>query len=122
MGIEDSAVMAELLADVQRRLQSTAPDEGGLTAVDALEVAFQTFDACRRERTQWVVQNSRVGGDIYQWRFPPSGNDMEKCKEELEWRARRIWELDVEGVAEDAVKQLGESLEEMKMTVRLAKL
>jgi hypothetical protein len=51
MGIEDSAVMVELLAEVQRRLQSTAPDGGGPTAADALEVAFQTFDACQRERT-----------------------------------------------------------------------
>jgi salicylate hydroxylase len=122
MGIEDSAIMAELLAEVQRRLQSTAPDGSGLTAADALEVAFQTFDACRRERTQWLVQNSRICGEIYQWRFPPSGNDMEKCKEELEWRARRVWDVDVDGMVKDAVKQLGKSLEERKMGVRLAKL
>jgi salicylate hydroxylase len=90
MSIEDSAVMAELLAEIQRRLKSTTPDGGGLTAADALEVAFQTFDACRRELAQWLVQNSRACSDIFRWRFPPSGNDIEKCKEELEWRARQI--------------------------------
>jgi hypothetical protein len=49
ISIEDSAVMAELLAEVQRRLQSTTPGGGGLTAADALEAAFQSFNACRRE-------------------------------------------------------------------------
>jgi len=58
---------------------------------------------------------SGVCGDIFQWRF------MEKSKEKLEWRARRIWDLDVDGMVKDAVKQLVKSSEEREMEVRLAK-
>ena len=46
---------------------------------------------------------------------------MEKSKEKLEWRARRIWDLDVDGVVKDAVKQLVKSSEERELEVRLAK-
>jgi hypothetical protein len=54
ISIEDSAVMAELLVEVQRRLQSTTPDGGGLTGADALEVAFQSF-RCMSARAHPVV-------------------------------------------------------------------
>jgi 4-hydroxy-L-threonine phosphate dehydrogenase PdxA len=47
MGIEDSAVMAELLAAAQRRVRCT--QEGAVPAATALEAAFRTFDACQRE-------------------------------------------------------------------------
>lgn len=47
---------------------------------------------------------------------------MEKCKEELEWQARWIWDLDVDGMVKDAVKQLVKSSEEREMEVRLAKM
>jgi hypothetical protein len=62
------------------------------------------------------VQNSRVCGDI------SSGNDTEKYKEELEWRARWVWDLDADRMVKDAVKQLVKSLEEREMEVRLAKM
>ena len=72
-------------ARAQRRVQSAALENNGtMTVLNALEAAFRTFDACRRERTQWLVQNSRVCGDIFQWRFPPNGKDAEQCKKELE--------------------------------------
>jgi salicylate hydroxylase len=119
MGIEDGAVMAELLAEAQRRVQSS--HEGAVTTATALEAAFLTFDACRRERTQWWVQNSRVCGEVFQWRHPSSGRDAERCKEELERRAQQIWSSDVEGMVKDAVKELGETLQgrgEAGMTVR----
>jgi hypothetical protein len=56
------------------------------------------------ESTQWLVQNSRVCGDI------SSENDMEKCKEELERRARRIWDPDVDGGGEGCSEAVGEEL------------
>jgi salicylate hydroxylase len=51
--IEDSAVIAELLADPQVRTQ------------DDLNAVFATFNAQRRSRGQWLVQSSRWVGDCY---------------------------------------------------------
>jgi hypothetical protein len=108
MSIEDSAVMAELLAMAQHRVKCS--QEGAVTAATALEAAFRTFDACRRQRTQWLAENSRVCGDIFQWRYPLSGQAAERCKEELEWRAQRIWNVDVEEMVKEAVRELGKRL------------
>ncbi|KAL6243946.1 hypothetical protein RBB50_009380 [Rhinocladiella similis] len=64
--IEDSAVLAELLAD-----------ESVQTPQD-LEAVFATFNAERKARGQWLVQASRHIGDCYEWR----------AKERHHWRLR----------------------------------
>ena len=88
MGIKGSAVVTELLVEAQSRIR--LPGEGSMTAVTVLEATFRTFNIHRREQTHWLVQNSRAYGDIFQWRYPPSGKYAEKCREELEWRAQQI--------------------------------
>ena len=105
-GIEDSAVMAELLADAAQLVNSSKA-----TTTAVLETAFQVFDECRRERTQWLVKHSRDAIAIYQWHYPPSGRDPGKCKKELEWRTKVIWDASVTEMANSAKQELRKRFE-----------
>lgn len=92
--IEDSAVMATLLAD--DRVQSAAD----------LETAFSAFDASRRERSQWLVQSSRFIGDTYEWRAEGVGSDFQKIEQEINRRNGIIANVDIEQMCQDAVAGL----------------
>ncbi|KAK5087576.1 hypothetical protein LTR70_006930 [Exophiala xenobiotica] len=92
--IEDSLVMAELLADDQVR-----------NAAD-IEAAFTAFDINRRERCQWLVRSSRFVGDAYEWRAPGVDDDFEKIESEINRRNGIIGNFDVEKGCKDAVQEL----------------
>lgn len=96
--IEDSAVLAEILAD--ERVQ-------GLRDV---EEAFAAFDASRRERTQWLVQSSRRTGDLFEWRAEGVGDDVRKIEEELRWRHERIWDEQISDMIREGKEELGRRL------------
>ncbi|KAH7233330.1 hypothetical protein BKA59DRAFT_427890, partial [Fusarium tricinctum] len=81
--IEDSAVMAELLAD--QRVQSPSD----------VEAAFAAFDASRRERTQWLVESSRFVGDAYEWRAKGVGKDIPRIEQEINERIAVISNLEI---------------------------
>lgn len=93
--IEDSAVLATLLADP--RVHS----HGDLDAVLA------TFDATRRERSQWLVQSSRFTGDLYEWRAPGAGPDLRRIEEEINRRNGIIANVDVDAMCAEAKTVLG---------------
>ncbi|KAJ6014707.1 hypothetical protein N7540_009298 [Penicillium herquei] len=96
MGVEDALVLAELLARV---------DAGPAATIQRnLNIALQTYSSVRIERSQWLVKSSREMGDIYEWRYPASGDDGEKCKAEFERRSQVIWDFDVDGMVTDAKK------------------
>lgn len=99
--MEDSAVMAALLERAGRAVK-----EGGKGRKEVLEAAFAAFDAGRRERTQWLVQDSRRTGDLFEWRVDGVGRDAEKIRVELEKSCARVWEEDVEGMCREAVRDL----------------
>ncbi|KAJ5740708.1 hypothetical protein N7493_000580 [Penicillium malachiteum] len=69
--IEDSAILATLLAD--QRVDSH----------DDLAMALEAFSSCRKERTQWLVRSSRLNGDVYQCQAPGIGNDPTKIEQHL---------------------------------------
>ncbi|KAF4981771.1 hypothetical protein FZEAL_2493 [Fusarium zealandicum] len=96
--IEDSAVMAELLAD--DRVQASRD----------LEAVFAVFDACRRERTQWLVQSSRRIGDCYEWRADGVGRDFGKIEREINERLETISGIDLDAVCKDAREDLRKRL------------
>ncbi|KAK5306179.1 hypothetical protein LTR99_001869 [Exophiala xenobiotica] len=81
--IEDSAVLAELLAD--QHVQEP----------QHLEAVFATFDAERRERGNWLVQASRHIGDCYEWRAKGVGRDFAKIEAEINRQNGIIGEVDV---------------------------
>ncbi|KAF7334926.1 Salicylate hydroxylase [Mycena venus] len=75
--IEDSAFLAELLAD--ERVKSTRD----------LEAVFATFDEARRERGNWLVKSSRFVGEADEAMAPgigPVARDWKKIQDEVEDR------------------------------------
>lgn len=101
--IEDSAVMAVLLAD--DRVQTPAD----------IEAAFAAFDSNRRERCQWLVESSRLIGDVYEWRAPGIGDDFGKIEKEINHRNSIIGDFDVEGGCSEALRQLHRSLDQPRL-------
>ncbi|KAF4962591.1 hypothetical protein FSARC_9369 [Fusarium sarcochroum] len=95
--IEDSAVMAELLAD--ERVQNHSD----------LKAAFAAFDATRRERTQWLVQSSRFVGDAYEWRAKGVGKDVKKIEQEINERIGVISNVEIAKSCEQAREKLVET-------------
>jgi salicylate hydroxylase len=92
--IEDSAVMAEVLADEHVR----APQD--------IEVAFAAFDAIRRERDQWLVKSSRFLGDAYEGMVPEIRTDWEKIHHEMVQRHDKILSIDISKECERAKEDL----------------
>ncbi|KAF2235380.1 putative salicylate hydroxylase [Viridothelium virens] len=90
MGVEDALVLVSVL-EVALSM-SKLSDLGKAEAVGA---ALQAYSTVRLERSQWLVQSSREMGDIYEWRYPPTGSDPAKIKAEIESRSRNLWDFDV---------------------------
>lgn len=105
MGVEDALVLAELLARVQ-----AGPIEGRPWQLAA---ALQAYSGVRIERTQWLVQSSREMGDIYEWRYPPTGKDGAKIQAEFSQRARKIWDFDVNVMLDEARKEFEKQVAEL---------
>jgi salicylate hydroxylase len=111
MGVEDALVLATALeVAVASPAFRDGPAKGG--KAKAIAAAFQAYSAVRLERSQWVVQSSRDMGDIYEWRYPATGRDPEKCKAEFEQRSRRLWDFDVE-------KMVGETKSETERQLKV---
>lgn len=88
--IEDSAVLAELLANPAAKTPS------------GLRAAFQAYDQCRLERSQWLVASSRRTGELYEWQADGVGDDMEKIAAEVRERFEKIWNGDIKEMIADA--------------------
>jgi len=84
MCIEDAAVMAELIADPEVK---TGKD---------VEAVFGVFDELRRTRGEFLVQSSRLIGDVYEWRAEQTGRDFAKCQAEIQKRNDQIANVDIE--------------------------
>ncbi|RAL09582.1 FAD/NAD(P)-binding domain-containing protein [Aspergillus homomorphus CBS 101889] len=75
-------------------------DPDSVAAVIA--VSLQAYSHARLERSQWLVQSSRQVCEVYEWAHAQAGGDPDRCKQEIEWRAHRIWYLDIEQMLQDA--------------------
>ncbi|KAI8691838.1 hypothetical protein LRP88_09101 [Fusarium phalaenopsidis] len=95
--IEDSAFLAELLSSVDSSRD--------------LPSVFETFDECRRERSQWLVQSSRWIGDCYEWLADGIGSDMAKIESEINERNGIIANFDLEGEVAQAKVDLQKRLD-----------
>lgn len=104
LAIEDSAVLAEILADERVK-----------TATD-LDAAFSAFNDARKERGQWLVNASRRAGDLYEWRAEGVGRDYKKIEEEINWSNAVIGEADVKTMCARARESLGKRLSEVAAT------
>ncbi|WPH02183.1 Hypothetical protein R9X50_00503800 [Acrodontium crateriforme] len=99
--IEDSAVLAELLASPEIRA----------AGMRGFEAAFQIFSDCRKERTQWLVQSSRRSGDLYEWRAKGVEDDFEKIGAECKERCEKIWDGQIEDMCHDALSCVATALQ-----------
>ena len=96
--IEDSAVLAELLADSR------------VLSGEHLEAVFATFDAVRRPRGNWLVQSSRRIGDCYEWRAEGVGQEFKAIEAEINSRNSTIANVDCKEMCYEARRELGKQL------------
>ncbi|EON99797.1 putative mannitol 1-phosphate dehydrogenase protein [Phaeoacremonium minimum UCRPA7] len=82
MAMEDAYVLSQVIGRVED------PKD--------LEQAFQIYDAVRRPRTQRLIQNSRISGQCWQFRYDGVEDDPVKLREQLDERFRWIWYHDLE--------------------------
>ncbi|KAI1115683.1 hypothetical protein F5Y14DRAFT_112102 [Nemania sp. NC0429] len=101
-GIEDalclSTLMREVVAEVRKNPKAKAK---------ALAAAFETYDAVRRTRSQWLVNSSRRVCDIHQqaeWADAVKMVRAETAFEEVRDRTFKIWHFDYEGMLKDTLQ------------------
>ncbi|KAB8621922.1 hypothetical protein FH972_026031 [Carpinus fangiana] len=99
--IEDSAVMSALIQHA-----NTISAKRVCSVYKSLEAAFAAFDQSRRERTQWLVQSSRITGNLYDWMDPNAGQNKDQIYNELNERCQYIWNADIDIFTGDAVADL----------------
>ncbi|KAK9442074.1 Aromatic-ring hydroxylase-like protein [Metarhizium brunneum] len=98
-GVEDALVICTLLQAVQQRAL------GGEALRDALTDALQTYNRARLDRGRWIHRHSRDMGQLYHWRYGPTGRDPERMKRKLEenWAAVVTYDV-LAPVQPDAVR------------------
>ncbi|KAJ5452006.1 hypothetical protein N7445_000189 [Penicillium cf. griseofulvum] len=92
IGVEDALVLCEALDTVQ----ASSSNGNHRDQRTAIVHALQAYSQARMERGKWVVRSSREMGQMYQWRYGPTGRDAGRSKLKLERASRIIWDYDVE--------------------------
>lgn len=107
IGVEDATVLAGLFEMVATTLRGSS----GASCADSVRAALAAYETVRLPRSRWVVESSRILGELYEWQYAPTGQDKDKCEKEVNWRSRRIWDYDINEMmrqtAEEYQKQLG---------------
>ena len=99
---EDVAVLCAVLDLAAKRVDATKCDPKGKAAL--ITTAFETYDAVRRERAQWLVESSRIIGNFYEWQDNEVGPDASICHDEVYWRSHRIWDYDIDTMMRETAK------------------
>jgi salicylate hydroxylase len=102
IGIEDALCLATLMKQVNVSVQASRVSKG-----KALSAAFETFNAIRRTRSQWLVNSSRRVCDFYhqpEWADPAKWVKAETCFEELKDRSYKIWHFDYDEMIKETLK------------------
>ena len=102
MGIEDAFCICTLLHEVSAEVREHATPKG-----EALRAAFETYNAIRRTRSQWLVNSSRRVCDLFhqpEWADPAKRVKAESCFEEIKDRSYKIWRHDSASMAEETVR------------------
>lgn len=92
-GIEDATVLATVIELAQSTLSESSQPK---PRSNVLKAALATYNAVRLERSLWLVESSRILGEIYEWQYKPTGSDKDKCEEEVKWRSHKIWDYDID--------------------------
>ncbi|MCJ1472278.1 hypothetical protein MMC13_000925 [Lambiella insularis] len=109
MGVEDALVLCEVLDTAQTNMRLNLTPSGGLDDQESVlfrrltvERALNAYSETRKERSQWLARSSREMGEMYQWRYGPTGRDHQRCHDKLERASRKLWDFSVEQMVTDA--------------------
>ena len=91
-GVEDALVLCTLLESIQQQQQaSKSSDPDG----DSLREALQVYSRARLDRGRFVHHTSRELGQMFVWRYEPTGRDGERMKQKLEQASDMVVKYDV---------------------------
>lgn len=96
-GIEDALVLATLMKAVE--------DTPARSRVETIRAALRIYNDIRYERTQWLVDSSRIVGELFEWQDPHCGSDPEKFGREIDRRTHEIWDYDVDEMVRSTTDQ-----------------
>jgi salicylate hydroxylase len=100
-GIEDATVLATVIDLAQSALRESQTTSRS----DILSIALATYNTIRLERSQWLVESSRILGELYDWQYEPVGSDRNKCSEEVYWRSHKIWDYDIDEMLQQTTEE-----------------
>lgn len=100
-GVEDALVICTLLQSVQLE---AIRDGRELRA--ALTDALQTYSRARRDRGRWVSRTSRQMGEMYHWRYGPTGRDPERMRKKVEENWREAVNYDIFAGLDPGLREL----------------
>ena len=104
LGIEDAAVLADLL----RAVAAAWPSAGKSRRRRLVERAFDAYTRVRYDRTQAVVQWTRQACDLFHWADPAIRDDGVKFGAAITPKFHGVWEYDVEGSVRGALAKFEE--------------
>ena len=111
IGVEDALALCRLLEQVVQELSRPprggelqngpfADHEVGRKAA-LIESAFGIYNKVRPARSQWLVKSSREVCDLYEWKYPETKMDWDKCLAEITTRSHKLWYFDFRGMLDD---------------------
>ncbi|KAL0253014.1 hypothetical protein SLS55_010685 [Diplodia seriata] len=97
-GIEDCLALAVL---IEAAVHNSSTERSA-----SVRTALQVYNHVRYQRSQWLVDTSRVVGNVYEFSHPGSGSDHKQIAREIEARSHQVWFYDVDGMVAEALSQL----------------
>lgn len=98
IGVEDALALATLLGRARATLEEEA---GAHEPGEVLSRVLELYDRVRPARGRWLVKSSREACDIYEWSYPGTMADWDKCYAEIEARSHRLWYFDINGMLKE---------------------
>ncbi|KAI1386655.1 uncharacterized protein F4822DRAFT_323294 [Hypoxylon trugodes] len=103
IGVEDALALCTLLEKVATTISQDPQAEKGMI----IETSLKIYDKVRPPRSQWLVKSSREVCDVYEWVYPDTLTDWDKCLAEITTRSHKLWYFDFDGM----LKELHDSYE-----------
>ncbi|TFB05401.1 FAD-dependent monooxygenase afoD [Trichoderma ghanense] len=108
-GMEDSLVLAEILAALAERAKS-----GTRVGLSEISEGLTIYSEARYERSQWLVQSSRRVAQLFTRKRSEGqgGEEEEPISREILERSHQLWDYDVDAMVDDALGKLRAKLSE----------
>ncbi|KAH0494011.1 hypothetical protein TgHK011_000647 [Trichoderma gracile] len=108
-GMEDSLVLAEILAALADRAKS-----GARVGLSEISEGLKIYSDARYERAQWLVESSRRVAELFTRKkgAGQGGEQEEPISREILERSHRLWDYDVDAMVEEALGKLRAKLSE----------